>query len=48
MLNACGYRDIIISGRESRIVLEVLATGDVRYIQEHINRAREYKINSTP
>lgn len=40
------YSDIIINDGESKIVLELLATGGPAFIQEHINRTKEYKINS--
>ena len=41
------YCNTIINDGESRTVLELAATGgDPVFIQEHINRTKEYKINS--
>ncbi|KAF8448289.1 hypothetical protein BGX38DRAFT_1270300 [Terfezia claveryi] len=40
------YSDIIINDDESKIVLELLATSGPGLIQEHIDRTKDYKINS--
>ena len=39
------YSDIIIEGRTSRIVLELLATGAPGSVNEHITRAKDYRNN---